>query len=85
MNYTVSEHDDSGVYRAKYTVMMANDTHAVLQRKWTNYDYQEFADGSPAIGEHKVQSQHQGVVHIGHGQIKTVHRTSKARLEGKLI
>ena len=82
-NYTVREHDDSGVYRAKYNVVKNNNTHTVLQRKWTNFDYDEFADGTPTVGEHNIKSHHNGEVHIMYGQIHTVHRTSKAFLKGK--
>ena len=77
-HYKVEEHDDSGSYNAKYTVLAANESHAELHRTWTNYDYQEFADGMPVRGEHKVQSQHDVHVHLKEGKIHMVHRTNKA-------
>ena len=76
--YEVQEHDDSGIFRTKYSVVSANDTHAHLHRTWTNFDYQQFADGTPAKAEHKVQSQHSAHVHVKHGKVEQVHRTNKA-------
>ena len=76
--YDVQEHDDSGIFRTKYNVLSANDTHAHLHRTWTNYDYQQFADGTPVKGEHKVQSQHSVHVHLKDGKVEQVHRTNKA-------
>ena len=58
--------------------MTANESHAELHRTWTNYDYQEFADGTPVRGEHKVQSQHDVHVHLKEGKIHMVYRTNKA-------
>ena len=77
-NYEVQEHDDSGVFRTKYNVLFANDTHAHLHRTWTNHDYQQFADGTPTKGEHKVQSQHSAHVHLKDGKVEQVHRWTKA-------
>ena len=77
-NYEVQEHDDSGVFRAKYNVFSANETHAHLYRTWTNHDYQQFADGTPVKGEHKVQSQHSAHVHLKDGKVEKVHRSTKA-------
>ncbi|KAJ7365984.1 hypothetical protein OS493_002726 [Desmophyllum pertusum] len=78
--YEVQEHDDSGIFRTKYNVVSANDTHAHLHRTWTNFDYEQFADGTPAKGEHKVQSQHSAHVHVKDGRVDTVHRTTSAFL-----
>jgi len=77
-NYEVQEHDDSGVFRTKYNVLSANETHAHLHRTWTNHDYQQFADGTPVKGEHKVQSQHSVHVHLKEGKVERVHRSTKA-------
>ena len=76
--YRVEEHDDSGIFRTKYRVISANDTHAHLHRSWTNQDYQMFADGSPAKAEHRVQSQHSAHIHVKDGKVERVHRTNKA-------
>ena len=76
--YEVQEHDDSGFFRTKYSVMSANDTHAHLHRTWTNQDYQTFADGTPAKAEHKVQSQHNAYIHVKDGKVERVHRTNEA-------
>ena len=76
--YEGQEHDDSGIFRTKYSVISANDTHAHLHRTWTNYDYQQFADGTPTKGEHKVQSQHSAHVHLKDGKVEQVHRSTKA-------
>ncbi|KAJ7311795.1 hypothetical protein OS493_039834, partial [Desmophyllum pertusum] len=78
--YEVQEHDDSGIFRTKYNVVSANDTHAHLHRTWTNFDYQQFADGTPAKGEHKIQSQHSAHVHVKDGRVDKVHRTTSAFL-----
>ena len=77
-NYKVREHDDSGHYKADYAVLTANESHAQLRRRWTNYDYEEFADGMPVKGEHKVQSQHDVHVDVRDGRIHSVFRTNKA-------
>ena len=74
----MQEHDDSGIFRAKYNVVSVNDTHSHLHRTWTNFDYQEFADGTPAKGEHKVQSQHSVHVQVKDGRVDNVHRTTNA-------
>ena len=58
--------------------MSSNDTHAHLHRTWTNSDYQQFADGTPAKAEHKVQSQHSAHVHVKDGRVEKVHRTTSA-------
>ena len=76
--YEVQEHDDSGIFRTKYNVVSTNDTHAHLHRTWTNFDYQRFADGTPAKAEHKVQSQHSAHVYVKHGKVEKVHRTNIA-------
>ena len=76
--YEVQEHDDSGIFRTKYNVLSANNTHAHLHRTWTNFDYQKFADGTPAKGQHKIQSQHSAHVHVKNGRIDQIHRTHKA-------
>ena len=76
--YEVQEHDDSGIFRTKYNVLSANDTHAHLHRTWTNFDYQRFADGTPAKGQHKIQSQHSAHVHVKDGRIDQIHRTNEA-------
>ncbi|KAL9987460.1 hypothetical protein ACROYT_G001773 [Oculina patagonica] len=78
--YEVQEHDDSGIFQTKYTVVSANDTHAHLHRTWTNFDYHQFADGTPAKGEHKVQSQHSVHVHVKNGKVDKVHRKTSAFL-----
>ena len=77
-SYEVQEHDDSGVFRTTYNVLSANDTHAHLHRTWTNHEYQTFADGTPAKGQHKVQSQHNAYVHLKDGKVEKVHRSTKA-------
>lgn len=76
--YEVQEYDDSGIFRTKYNVLSLNDTHAHLHRTWTNFDYQQFADGAPPKGEHKVQSQHSVHVHLKDGKVDNVHRTTSA-------
>ena len=76
--YEAQEHDDSGIFRTKYSVISANDTHAHLHRTWTNHDYQQFADGTPARGQHKVQSQHSVHVHLKDGKVEQVHRANEA-------
>ena len=76
--YEVQEHDDSGIFRSNYNVLSANDTHAHLHRTWTNFDYQQFADGTPAGGQHKVQSQHSAHVHVKDGRVDKIHRTNEA-------
>ena len=58
--------------------MSVNDTHAHLHRKWTNFDYEHFADGTPVKGEHRVQSQHSAHIHIKDGKVDKVHRTASA-------
>ena len=58
--------------------MSANDTHVHLHRTWTNLDYEQFADGTPVKGEHKVQSQHSAHVLLKDGKMDKVHRTSSA-------
>ncbi|KAK3735013.1 hypothetical protein QZH41_010659, partial [Actinostola sp. cb2023] len=70
----VEEHDDSGVYLSRYTTLHSNDTHTTVKREWTNKDYLLLSDGTPARGEHKVQSQHRGIVQVIEGQIYKVHR-----------
>ncbi|KAL9987468.1 hypothetical protein ACROYT_G001781 [Oculina patagonica] len=80
-NYEVQEHDDSGIFQAKYNVVSVNDTHTHLHRTWTNFDYQQFAGGATAKGEHKVQSQHSAHVHVKDGKIEKVHRTTSAFLK----
>ena len=60
--------------------MSANDTHAHLHRTWTNFDYQQFADGTPVKGEHKIQSQHSAHVHVKDGKVDKVHRTTSSFL-----
>ena len=77
-NYEVKEHDDSGIFRTKYNVLSVNETHAHLRRTWTNNDYQQFADGTPVKGVHKVQSQHSAHVHLKDGKVEQVHRSTKA-------
>ena len=62
------------------TVSSLPMTHAHLHRTWTNYDYQQFADGTPAKREHKVQSQHSAHVHVKDGKVEKVHRTTNAFL-----
>ena len=76
--YEAQEHDDSGVFRTKYNVLSVNETHAHLHRTWTNHDYQQFADGTPVKGEHKVQSQHSTHVHLKDGKLEQIHRATKA-------
>ena len=76
--YEVQEHDESGIFRTKYNVLSANDTHAHLHRTWTNFDYEQFADGTPVKGEHKVQSQNSVHVHVKDGKVDNVHRTTHA-------
>ena len=76
--YEVQEHDDSGIFRTKYNVLSLSDTHAHLHRTWTNFDYQQFANGAPPRGEHKVQSQHSVHVHLKDGKVDKVHRTTSA-------
>ncbi|XP_068740821.1 uncharacterized protein [Montipora capricornis] len=76
--FKVQEHDDSGFFRAKYDVLSSNDTHAYIRRTWTNHDYTKFADGTPANGQHKVQSEHRTYVHLENGKVKQVHRSTKA-------
>ena len=76
--YEVKEHDDSGVFRTKYNILSANDTHAHLHRAWTNHDYHQFADGTPIKGEHKVQSQHSAHVYLKDGKLEKVRRSMKA-------
>ena len=76
--YEVQEHDDSGIFRTKYNVLSANYTHAHLHRTWTNFDYQQFADGTPAKGQHKIQSQHSAHVQVKDGRIDQIHRTHEA-------
>ena len=78
-NYKVREHDDSGHYKADYTVLTANESHAQLRRSWTNYDYEEFADGMPVRGEHKAHSQHDVHVDVRDGKIHSVYRINKAQ------
>ena len=76
--YEVREHDDSGIFRTKYNVLSANDTHVHLHRTWTNNDYQQFADGTSAKGRHKVQSLHSAHVHLKDGKVNHVYRTNEA-------
>ena len=76
--YEVQEHDDSGIFRTKYNVLSANNTHAHIHRTWTNFDYQKFADGTPAKGQHKIQSQHSAHVHVKDRRIDQIHRTHEA-------
>ena len=76
--YEVQEHDDSGIFQTKYSVMSANDTHAHLHRSWTSQDCQIFADGTPDKAEHRVQSQHNAHIHVEDGKVERVHRTNKA-------
>ena len=76
--YEVQEHDDSGIFRTKYNVLSANDTHVHLHRTWTNNDYQQFADGTSAKGRHKVQSLHSAHVHLKDGKVNQVYRTNEA-------
>ena len=80
-NYEVQEHDDSGIFRTKYNVLSINDTHVHLHRTWTNFDYQQFASGTPAGGQHKLQSQHSAHVHVKDGRVHKVHRTITAFLK----
>ena len=74
----MQEKDDSGIFRTKYNVLHNNDTHAHLHRTWTNHDYQQFADGTPVKGTHKVQSRHSAHVHLKDGKVEQVHRSMKA-------
>ena len=76
----MQEHDDSGIFRAKYNVVSVNDTHTHLHRMWTNFDYQQFAGSVPAKGEHKIQSQHSAHVHVKDGRVDKVHRSTSAFL-----
>ena len=76
--YEVQEHDDSGIFRTKLSVMSANDTHAHFHRSWTNQDYQIFADGTPDKVEHRVQSQHNAHIHVKDGKVERVHCANKA-------
>ena len=74
----MQEHDDSGIYRTKYNVLSVNHTHVHLHRTWTNHDYQQFADGTPVKGKHKVQSQHSAHVHFHDGKVEQALRSTKA-------
>ena len=74
----MQEKDDSGIFRTKYNVVHNNDTHTHLHRTWTNHDYQQFADGTPIKGTHKVQSRHSAHVHLKDGKVEQVHRSMKA-------
>ena len=76
--YEVQEHDDSGMFRTKYSVMSANDTHAHFHRSLTNQEYQIFADGTPDKAEHRVQSQHNAHIHVKDGKVERVHCANKA-------
>ena len=76
--YEVQEQDDSGVFRTKYNVLSNNDTHTHLHRTWTNHDYQQFADGTPVKGTHKVQSHHSAHFLLKDGKVEQVHRSTKA-------
>ena len=76
--YEVDEHDDSGIFRTKYNVLSINETHTHLRRSWRNHDYQQFADGTPVKGQHKIQSQHSADVHLKDGKVEQVHRSTKA-------
>lgn len=76
--YEVEEHDDSGIFRTKYNVLFINERHTHLRRTWTNHDYQQFADGAPVKGQHKIQSQHSADVHLKDGKVEHVHRLTKA-------
>lgn len=76
--YEVEEKDESGIFRAKYNVLHNNDTHAHFHRMWTNYDYQQFADGTPVKGTHNLQSYHSAHVLLGEGKVEQVHRSIKA-------
>ena len=76
--YEVQEHDDSGIFRTRYNIVSANDTHVHLHRTWRNNDYQQFADGTSAKGRHKVQSQHSAHIHLKDGKVEQVHRSNKA-------
>ena len=76
--YEVEEKDDSGIFRAKYNVLHNNDTHAHFHRMWTNYDYQQFADGTPVKGKHNLQSYHSAHVLLKKGKVEQVHRSTKA-------
>lgn len=69
--YEVEEKDDSGIFRAKYNVLHNNDTHAHFHRMWTNYDYQQFADGTPVKGKHNLQSYHSAHVLLKKRQSRT--------------
>ena len=76
--YEVQEQDDSGIFRTKYNVLSNNDTHTHLHRTWTNHDYQQFADGAPVKGTHKVQSSHSAHVFLKDGKVELVDRSTKA-------
>ena len=74
----MQEQDDSGVFRAKYSVLSNNDTHTHLHRTWTNHDYQHFADGTPVKGTHKIQSYHSAHFLLKDGKVEQVHRSIQA-------
>ena len=76
--YEVEEQDDSGIFRTKYNILSNNDTHTHLHRTWTNHDYQQFADGAPVKGTHKVQSSHSAHVFLKDGKVDLVDRSTKA-------
>ena len=60
-----------------------NNTHLRLKKQWTNYDYQQFADGKPTSGEHRLHFNNEINVHLENGRVKNVHRKHQALFKAK--